>query len=137
MKSKRKKTVANMNGAITKQDIRILSDKIERNQKALDKLDTVSTKIDKVTVLISKNQNALDQLEDVGRIIRENEENLKNLGTLQHRLDTLDKIMISVDKIAGEIQTYRQEQTIGSNSLSNHEDRLETIEKHLNLPAIA
>lgn len=95
----------------TKTDIKALSQKIDRNQKALDQLD------------------------DVGRILRENEQNLKDLGGLKNRLDVLDKIFVTVDKLAGEIVTYRGEQTLNSNTLSKHDDRIEKIEKHLNFPA--
>ena len=120
---------------VNKRDIKKLSakiddvtKKIDRNQKALDQLDGISKKID-------RNQKALDQLDGVGRILRDNEQNLKDLGGLKHRLDTLDKIMVTVDKIAGGIQTYQQEQVLNSGKLSNHEDRLEKVEKHLNISA--
>lgn len=100
--------------------------------------ETVSKQdIRKLSSKIDKNQKALDQLDDVGRILKENEQNLKNLGGLKHRLDTLDKIMVTVDKIAGSIQTYQQEQTLNSNTLSLHENRLEKIEKHVHLPVAA
>jgi len=115
---------------VTKNDIQKLSSKIDRNQKALNQLDDISKKID-------RNQKALDQLDDVGRILRENEQNLKDLGGLKNRLDTLDKILVTVDKMAGSMQAYQQEQGLNSNKLSNHEDRLETIEKHLHFPSIA
>ena len=62
---------------------------------------------------------------------------VKNVAGLQHYLDTIDKIMITVDKIAGSIQTYQQEQALNSNTLSKHDDRLEKIETHLNLPTIS
>lgn len=100
----------NISDVATKSDVRDLSAKIDRNQKALDQLD------------------------DVGRILRENEQNLKDLGGLKHRLDTLDKIMVSVDKIAGGIQSYQQEQTLNSGKLTNHGERIEKIERHLHLP---
>lgn len=114
---------------VTKADIRQLSSKIDHNQKALDQLDSISAKID-------RNQKALDQLDDVGRILRENEQNLKDLGGLKQRLDTLDKILVNVDKIAGSIQTYREEQTLNSAKLSNHDDRLEVVEQRLNIPVV-
>ena len=57
----------------------------------------------------------------------------KNVAGLQHYLRTIDKIKITVDKIAESIQTYQQEQALNSNTLSKHEDRLEKIETHLNL----
>lgn len=115
--------------APSKKDIKALSAKIDRNQKALDQLDDISAKID-------RNQKALDQIDDVARILRENEQNLKDLGGLKHRLDTLDKIMVTVDKIAGGMQKYEQEQTLNSNKLSEHSDRLDRIEKHLHIPPI-
>ncbi len=84
---------------------------------------------------IDKNQKALGQLGDVGRILRENEQNLKDLGGLKNKLDTLDKIFVTVDKLAGEVTTYRGQQELNSNTLSKHNDRIEKIEKHLNFPA--
>ncbi len=84
---------------------------------------------------VDKLATKMDEMADAAKIIRENEQNLKDLGGLKHRLDTLDKIMVTVDKIAGGIQTYQQEQTLNSNKLSKHSDRLEIIEKHLNITA--
>lgn len=103
-----------------------ISKKIDRNQKALDQINDISKQID-------RNQKALDELDGVGRILRDNEHNLKELGNLKSRLDTLDKILVHVDKIAGDSQAYRQEQELNSKKLSNHEDRLEKVEKHLNI----
>ncbi len=111
---KRKNTTT---GVLSKQDIHQVS----------KKLDDVSSKID-------RNQKVLDQIDDAARILQDNEQNLKDLGGLKQRLDTLDHIMISVDKIAGSIQTYRQEQVLNSDKLSKHDDRLEKIETHLSLP---
>lgn len=53
---------------------------------------------------------------------------------MKHRLDTLGNIMVTVDKIAGSIQSYKQEQTLNSEKLSQHDDRFVKIEKHLHLP---
>lgn len=83
---------------------------------------------------LDKVADKLDTLDDAVRIIKENEQNLKDLGTLKTRLDTLDKILVTVDKIAGGIQKYEQEQTLNSEKLSQHDDRIEKIETHLNLP---
>jgi len=76
----------------------------------------------------------VDNILDSARVIRENEQNLKDLGGLKKRLDILDKIMTTVDKIAGGIDKYDKEQTLNSKTLSDHNDRLEKVEKHLNLP---
>jgi hypothetical protein len=73
----------------------------------------------------------VDLIKDAARIIRENEQNLKDLGNLKCRLDVLDKIYVTVDKIAGEVTTYRQQQELNSSKLTNHADRIEKIEKHL------
>lgn len=73
----------------------------------------------------------VDVIKDAARIIRENEQNLKDLGTLKGRLDLLDKIYLTVDKIAGEVTTYRQQQELNSGKLTSHDDRLVKIEKHL------
>ena len=69
--------------------------KIDRNQKALD-------------ILVTYEEN-LKLIGPTFKILQENEENLKQLGTLHQRLDTLDKIMVTVDKMAGSMQTYQQE----------------------------
>lgn len=110
---------------------------IKKFTKKLSIKPTLLTKsdINALSQKIDKNQKALDQLDDVGRILRENEQNFKDLGGLKNRLDVLDKIFVTVDKLAGEVTTYRGEQTLNSTTLSNHSDRIEKIEKHLNFPA--
>ena len=67
----------------------------------------------------------------MGRILRENEQNLKDLGSLKHRLTTLDRIMITVDKIAGSMQSYQQEQILRSDALTDHSDKIEAHEARL------
>lgn len=87
---------------------------------------------------IEKNDNPTKQMDDISdaaRIIRENEQNLKDLGGLKNRLDLLDKIMTKVDKIAGEVTAYREQQELNSEKLTDHDDRIEKVEQHLNLPA--
>ena len=108
------------NDTVTKSDIKSLAHKI----------DDVSAKID-------RNQKALDQIDDVARILRDNEQNLKDLGNLKNRLDLLDKIYEKVDKIAGEVTSYRGQQELNSTKLSGHDERIERVEKHLHLPALS
>jgi uncharacterized lipoprotein YehR (DUF1307 family) len=86
---------------------------------------------------LDKIADKVDLIEDAARIIRENEQNLKDLSGLKHRLDLLDEIRTSIDKIAGNSQKYIDEQTLNSDKLSKHEKRFERIEKHLKLPAFA
>ena len=102
------------NQILQKKDIHELSQKIDRNQKALDILVTY--------------EDSLKFIEPTFKILKENEENLKNLGTLKQRLDTLDKIMVTVDKIAGSIQTYQQEQALLSSKVSDHTDDIEKLD---------
>jgi len=52
-------------------------------------------------------------------------------------LDLLDKIYEKVDKIAGEVTSYRGQQELNSTKLSGHDERIERVEKHLHLPALS
>jgi len=81
--------------------------------------------------------------DDVRNIIDEKfDEKFRETGLDQvsKRLNTLDKILTSVDGIAGEMKAYREEQELNANKLAGHEDQLEKhtkkigrIEKHLHL----
>lgn len=84
---------------------------------------------------VSHLSNRMDEMADAAKIIRENEQNLKDLGGLKGRLDLLDKIYENVDKIAGEVTSYREQQELNSSKLANHDDRIEKVEKHLHFPA--
>lgn len=75
----------------------------------------------------------VEQINNAARIIGENEQNLKDLGTLKSRLDLLDKIYVKIDKIAGEVTSYREQQELNSARLTDHGDRIEKVEKHLHL----
>ncbi|MCX6793744.1 MAG: hypothetical protein NTY06_01430 [Candidatus Gottesmanbacteria bacterium] len=94
---------------------------IVRDELKKIRLDTIAEKI--------------DQIDEAVHIIKENEQNLKDLGNLKGRLDLLDKIYITVDKIAGEVTSYREQQELNSAKLVTHGDRIEKIEKHLHFPA--
>ena len=56
------------------------------------------------------------------------------LDQVPKRINILDKILTSVDKLVGEIKGYREEQQLNSGKLADHEDRIEKVEKHLHLP---
>lgn len=56
------------------------------------------------------------------------------LDQVPKRLDLLDKILTSVDKLVGEINGYREQQELNSGKLSDHDDRIEKVEKHLHFP---
>ncbi|MBI5613298.1 hypothetical protein HY947_00040 [Candidatus Gottesmanbacteria bacterium] len=121
-------TKKDMRDFSSRTDIKSLSDKIDRNQKSLDSLDDISKKID-------RNQKSLDQIDNLTRILNENEQNLKDLGGLKERLDLLDKIYVKIDKIAGDVMTYRNQQELNSAEISKHNDRIETLEKHAGIAA--
>src|SRR3989339_35202 len=72
------------------------------------KLTSLPGKVDNLS-------NRMDEMTDAAKIIRDNEQNLKDLGGLKNRLETLDKIMVTVDKIAGDMSAYREEQTLHAN----------------------
>ncbi len=114
-----------------------LSKRVDGLSKRVDGLskrfDGLSKRVDGLSKRVDDISNRMDQVNDAARIIQENEQNLKDLGGLKRRLDVLDKIFVRVDKIAGEVTKYREEQELNSKALSNHDYRLERIEKHLNL----
>lgn len=56
------------------------------------------------------------------------------LDQVPKRLDLLDRILTSVDKLVGEIKGYREQQELNSDTLIRHNDRIEKIEKHLHFP---
>ena len=56
------------------------------------------------------------------------------LDQVPKRLDLLDKILTSVDKLVGEVKEYREQQELNSGKLADHDDRIEKVEKHLHLP---
>ena len=95
-----------------------------------EKVDNLSTKVDGIS-------NRMDEMADAAKIIRENEQNLKDLGGLKHRLDTLDNIMVTVDKIAGGVQAIREEQTLHANIHDRVDLRIDRLEKHTNLVPLA
>ena len=62
------------------------------------------------------------------------------LDQVPKRLDLLDKILTSVDKLVFEVKGYREEQELNSSKLSLHDDEIEKnkfkidlIEKHIHL----
>ena len=61
----------------------------------------------------------------------------KELVTKEHlsHLPTKDEFYTKMDEVVGELKTIREEQTVISHRVSNHEDRIEKIESHLDVPA--
>lgn len=66
------------------------------------------------------------------------------LDQVPKKLDLLDKILTSVDKLVSEIKGYREEQELNAEKLSDHGNLLEQhvssidrINKHLHFPAIS
>lgn len=109
------------------------------------KLPTQNERIEKIYKILTDNEQNLKHLKILKNneqnlqylgLLKENEQNLKDLGSLKNRLDTLDKIMITVDKIAGGMQDYRTEQELNANKLSEHQDDIDRIKKHVHLSTI-
>ena len=48
-------------------------------------------------------------------------------------LPTKDEFYEKMDEVMGELKTIREEQTLISHRVSNHEDRIEKVENHLGI----
>jgi hypothetical protein len=53
------------------------------------------------------------------------------LDQVPKRLNLLDKILTSVDKLVGEVKGYREEQELNANKIANHDDQLEKQKTHI------
>lgn len=53
---------------------------------------------------------------------------------IRHLL-TKDEFYTKMDEVMGELKTIREEQTLLSHRVSDHEDRIEKIETHLGIPS--
>lgn len=95
---------------------------------------------------LAKHKNLDDVKKNVSTIRQDTQElkndmyNVKqNVGEIKEqnkKLDSkLDKLYVLVDGFAGEVKTYREQQELVGNKLSNHNDRIEKLEKHTGLPS--
>jgi len=48
-------------------------------------------------------------------------------------LPTKDEFFTKMDEVMGELKTIREEQTLQSQHLSDHDDRIEKVESHLGI----
>lgn len=55
------------------------------------------------------------------------------LDKVPKRLDLLDKILTSIDKLVGEIKGYREEQAFNSGALIEHKACIEKLEKRASI----
>jgi len=53
------------------------------------------------------------------------------LDQVPKRLNLLDKILTSVDKLVGEVKGYREEQELNANKIADHTDQLEKQKTHI------
>ncbi len=60
------------------------------------------------------------------------EKELVSKADLSH-LPTKDEFYSKMDEVMGELKTIREEQTVQSHQLSDHEDRLEKVESKVGL----
>ena len=58
------------------------------------------------------------------------EEKLVTKDDISH-LPTKEEFYTKMDEVKGELKTIREEQTLQSQHLSDHDDRIEKIESHL------
>jgi len=78
----------------------------------------------------NKNMLTANDFEEIEKIIDEKlDEKTKNLPTK-------DEFFGKMDEVMGELKTIREEQTVQGHRLSDHEDRITTIEDKLNIQTI-
>ena len=85
-----------------------------------------------------KTNDSLTQ-EDVRSIVKDELIDM-GLDQVPKKLNLLDKILVSIDKLVGEVKGYREEQAIVSGKISehtqlldDHDTRIKQAEKTLNL----
>jgi hypothetical protein len=54
--------------------------------------------------------------------------------TRDETITKLDEVNTKLDTFVGDIKGYREEQELNSAKLTNHDDRIGKVEKHLHLP---
>ncbi len=57
----------------------------------------------------------------------------ENLDEKLSHLPTKDEFYTKMDQVVGELKTIREEQSVQSQHLSGHDDRIEKIESHLGI----
>jgi hypothetical protein len=77
----------------------------------------------------------LKAIKDLMQITFEDAIEAKGLVTKEdvNHLPTKDDFYTKMDEVMGELKTIREEQTLQSRHLSDHDDRLEKIEDHLGI----
>ena len=85
--------------------------------------------IDKINLLIIR------AVAQITGDIEETNEKIKDLEDRIRLLPTKDEFLEKMDEVIGKLDKIETEQTIQSHRLSNHEDRIETLEKlHPEIP---
>lgn len=76
-------------------------------------------------------------LKDLMQVTIEDAIETKGLVTKKDisHLPTKDEFYTKMDEVMGELKIIREEQTLQSQHLSDHDDRLEKIEDHLSIPS--
>ena len=76
-------------------------------------------------------------LKDLMQVTIEDAIETKGLVTKKDisHLPTKDEFYTKMDEVIGELKIIREEQTLQSQHLSDHDDRFEKIEDHLSIPS--
>lgn len=79
--------------------------------------------LDKINLLI------IQGVAQIANKIEETNEKIDDLGQKIRLLPTKDEFFGQMSKVMGELKAIREEHAAQSHQLSNHEDRIETLEK--------
>jgi hypothetical protein len=77
----------------------------------------------------------LKAIKDLMQVTIEDANETKGLVTKEDvsHLPTKDDFYTKMDEVVGELKTIREEQALQSQHLSDHDDRIEKIESHLDI----
>jgi hypothetical protein len=85
---------------------------------------------------IKKSSGLSQKMDHVIDLIEGNQESLHQLETISRQLNVLDSMFVKIDQIAGDTKSYREQQELNSNTLTEHTERIENVERHLGMKPI-
>ncbi len=83
---------------------------------------------------MSLTQSDLKNIKNLFKTVLDEDETLARKVDISH-LPSKNEFYNKMDEVVGELKVIREEQPILSHQLANHEDRIDKIEKKLNIKA--